>query len=206
VPGTDWSQVDEAMEPVVEICSCHGSSEKPDSERPLNAPGEGGWVQDALAQGLHIGVIGGSDSHTGRPVNSVREPRPYPGGMTCIYATELSRGGLFDALRRRHCYATTGARIVLEFAIDGHHMGEIITEASERVTHIYVAGTAPLEKIEIIKNNRILYALGSAQTTVELKYQDREDSGREEDFYYIKILQQDGEIAWSSPIWVRGEL
>ena len=204
VPGTDWSQVDDTMEPVAEICSCHGSSEKPHSERPLNAPGEENWLQNAWARGMHIGVIGGSDSHTGRPANSVREPRPYPGGMACVYATELTRQGLFEAFCSRRCYATTGARIVLEFEMNSHPMGEIITAPGERVVRVFVAGTAPLEKVEIIKNNRVIHSSSSEQTIVALEYQDRENSDREQDFYYIKIVQDDGEIAWSSPIWVRG--
>jgi hypothetical protein len=28
---------------------------------------------------------------------------------------------------------------------------------------------------------------------------------KKEDFYYIRIIQKDKEMAWSSPIWVRDE-
>ena len=33
------------------------------------------------------------------------------GGLSCLLATDLTRAGLFDALRRRHHYATTGCRM-----------------------------------------------------------------------------------------------
>ncbi len=201
VPGTDWNYVDEKLQPVMEICSCHGSSEKCDSERPLNNPGAGGYFQDVLAKGIHMGVIGGSDSHSGWPVNSPREPRQYPGGMTCIYAAELTRLGVFEALRNRRCYGTTGARIILEFQINGHEMGEIIRGQDERRISVKVAGTDKLGKVEIIKNNSLYCAKSSREYRLEFEINDNSDSGRDKDFYYVKVIQADGEMAWSSPIW-----
>jgi len=41
-------------------------------------------------------------------------------------ARELTRPAIFDALRHRRNYAVTNARIVLDFKIDGHFMGEEI--------------------------------------------------------------------------------
>lgn len=201
VPGTDWNYFDERLQPVMEICSCHGSSEKRASERPLNNPGEGGYFQDVLAKGIHVGVIGGSDSHSGWPVNSPREPRPYPGGMTCVYAAELTRQGVFEALRNRRCYGTTGARIILEFQINGHGMGEIIQGQDELKISVKVAGTDRLEKVEVVKNNSVFFAQSSREYWLEFEINDNSGSGRDEDFYYVKAIQTDGEMAWSSPIW-----
>jgi hypothetical protein len=73
-------------------------------------------IQDALEQGYRIGILANSDGHKGRHGAS------HPGaslfgaysGLSCLLARDLSRAGLFDALRRRHHYATTGCRVVLE--------------------------------------------------------------------------------------------
>src|SRR3546814_16936345 len=36
------------------------------------------------------------------------------GGLTCFYTTELTRDAIFDCLRRRHHYGTTGCRLHLD--------------------------------------------------------------------------------------------
>ncbi|MCK4983403.1 MAG: CehA/McbA family metallohydrolase, partial [Victivallaceae bacterium] len=202
VPGTDWEYHDEDIQTVLEISSCHGSSEKIDSERPLNNPGSG-YLQDVLAMGKHIGVIGGSDGHNGRPVKSVREPRMYPGGMACLYAKDLTRQGLFEAFRNRRCYGTTGVKMILEFDINSNPMGSIITCSGKREIKIAAAGTDVLAKIEIIKNNSVIFSASSDNEFFSAVFCDDSVSGKSEDSYYLKITQKDGEMGWTSPIWVK---
>ena len=201
VPGTDWEYNDETVQQVLEISSCHGSSEKVDSERPLNNPGSG-YLQDILALGTHIGVIGGSDGHNGRPVKSVREPRKYPGGLACLYAKDLSRPGLFEAFRSRRCYGTTGAKIILEFDINSNPMGSIVACSGKREIRIAAAGTDVVSKIEVIKNNSVIFTEPSRNEFFNASIHDDSVSENKEDFYYLKITQADGEMAWTSPVWV----
>ena len=75
------------------------------------------WIlRDAFEQGYRIGIVGNSDGHKGRPGAS------YPGdsfftsmgGLTCFLMPALDRDRLFEAMRRRHHYATTGARLFLD--------------------------------------------------------------------------------------------
>ena len=79
------------------------------------------WIlRDAFEQGYRVGIVGNSDGHKGRPGAS------YPGGsfftsmggLTCFLMAELDRDHLFEAMRRRHHYATTGARIFLDVRAD----------------------------------------------------------------------------------------
>ena len=79
------------------------------------------WIlRDAFDEGYRIGIVGNSDGHKGRPGAS------YPGdsfftsmgGLTCFLMPELNRDRLFEAMRRRHHYATTGARLFLEVRAD----------------------------------------------------------------------------------------
>jgi len=44
------------------------------------------------------------------------------GGLTCVLAPALTRDAVFDALRERRCYGTTGPRIDLSFQIDRRPM------------------------------------------------------------------------------------
>jgi hypothetical protein len=203
VPGTDWKYTDETLQPVAEICSCHGSSERPGSERPLNAPGTGTFMQDAWAAGRHVGVIGGADSHSSLPVSSPREPRPYPGGLACVYTRDLTRQGIFEALRNRRCYATTGARMILEFDVNQHMLGSIVQGGPKhRKIHVSVAGTSALTAVSVFKNNRPVHELAPGVADVEFEFVDRQGPERREDWYYVKAHQDNGELAWSSPVWV----
>ena len=141
-----WHEPD--LDRLLEVHSTHATSE---------------WfLFDALRRGYRMGVIAGSDSVDGRPGNShpghmgVRNVR---GGLTAIAAPELSREALWQALRQRHCYATTGERILLDFRAGAHSMGDAIDAlAAEALPafDISVEGTAPIERIDFFRNTECL--------------------------------------------------
>ncbi|MGI9318691.1 MAG: DUF3604 domain-containing protein, partial [bacterium] len=75
------------------------------------------WLlTDGFPLGHRSGVVCNSDGHKGRPGAS------YPGvsvfgaygGLTCFLTDSLSRDSIFECLRRRHHYATTGCRMHME--------------------------------------------------------------------------------------------
>ncbi|MEZ5738450.1 MAG: DUF3604 domain-containing protein [Burkholderiaceae bacterium] len=87
------------------------------------------WLlTDGFELGHRCGVVCNSDGHKGRPGASYPGAATFGayGGLTCFLAGELTRDGLFDALRRRHHYGTTGCRLHLDvrvqFADEGHHL------------------------------------------------------------------------------------
>ena len=137
------------LDRLLEVHSTHATSE---------------WfLFDALRRGYRMGVIAGSDGVDGRPGNShpghmgVRNVR---GGLTAIFAPELSRPALWQALRQRHCYATTGERILLDFRMGGARMGDAIDAGSGRQGlsgfEVRVEGTAPLEQIDFFRGTQRL--------------------------------------------------
>ena len=135
------------LDRLLEVHSTHATSE---------------WfLFDALKRGYRMGVIAGSDSVDGRPGNShpghmgVRNVR---GGLTAIAAPELTRDALWDALRQRHCYATTGERILLEFRTGASRMGDEVVAATRAVApfEIRVEGTAPLECVDFFRGVELL--------------------------------------------------
>jgi hypothetical protein len=70
------------------------------------------WLlHDAFAIGARVGIVANSDGHKGRQGASHPGASQFGsyGGLTCLLADTLSREGVFDALRRRHHYATTNA-------------------------------------------------------------------------------------------------
>ena len=75
------------------------------------------WLlEDALELGYRVGVTANSDGHKGRPGASYPGATTFGayGGLTCMLATGLTRAAIAESFRRRHHYATTGNRMVLE--------------------------------------------------------------------------------------------
>ncbi|MEZ5652902.1 MAG: DUF3604 domain-containing protein [Burkholderiaceae bacterium] len=75
------------------------------------------WLlTDGFPLGHRCGVVCNSDGHKGRPGASYPGAATFGayGGLTCFFAEELTRDGLFECLRRRHHYGTTGNRLHLE--------------------------------------------------------------------------------------------
>jgi len=139
-------------------------------------------VQDALEQGYRIGILANSDGHKGRHGASHPGASLFGayGGLSCLLATDLTRAGLFDALRRRHHYATTGCRMVLDvratFGSDAmlhaddpnlgaaQHtrgreamMGDIVQSTDTAVEFTVEAqASAPIERLEIRNGLEVL--------------------------------------------------
>jgi len=181
---------DDDLAPLVEVYSQWGSSERPGREgnrRPIRmGHGEtdtpGTYVQDALALGHRVGMLGSSDYHGPYPGHSLMHAKPhlpslaewrrdgvgwghiwrvwneqsYPGGLTAFRAPERSREAVFDALRSRSVYATTQPdRILAELSVDGTRVGaadSTVTADGERTIQFEVHGTAPVESVTIVKN------------------------------------------------------
>jgi hypothetical protein len=213
---TPWDEQDPEFQRCVEVYSSWGNSEEASGPRPIRLQGgaaPGHYTQDGLASGQRLGFVGGSDSHSGRPgypAHSVSyfdsdyahwEPELYTGGFTGVYAEELTREAVFDAIRNRRCYATTGKRIIVDFRIDGHWMGEEFK--SRNAPHIFVKaiGTAPLDSVTIVKNNQEYLRMEGHGTELELEF-DKTEPPQKTDFYYVRVIQKDFEMAWASPIWI----
>jgi len=113
------------------------------------------FLLDALERGYRMGVIAGSDGVDGRPGAShpghmgVRNVR---GGLTAVALPALTRPALWDALRARHCYATTGPRMLLSFTAGDATMGDEVTLARSAAFDVRVEGTAPVETIEFFRD------------------------------------------------------
>ena len=78
------------------------------------------------------------------------------GGLTCVLAGELSRAGVWEALCRRRCYGTTGARILLDVQIAGALMGAVVTEVDSVDIRARVVGAAPLEVLQVYRGRELL--------------------------------------------------
>ncbi|RMF91204.1 MAG: DUF3604 domain-containing protein, partial [Nitrospinota bacterium] len=128
---------DPALEPVIEIHSAWGTFE---------------WFwEEALRRGYRVGVVANSDGHKGRPGASYPGASQFGvyGGLTCIYARELTREALWEALKQRRVYGTTGERILLMVRCGEHWMGEEFGVTEPPTIRVSVIGTAGIEQMEL---------------------------------------------------------
>jgi hypothetical protein len=218
-----WGHHDPSVERFVEIYSMWGASDFRDN--PLVPDWMDEWISkgiikppmttnDLLQKGAKLGFTGGGDCHQGHcgfvsedPDGQVAIPKrlaaylQFRCGMTAAVMPRLDRSSLIKALRERRTYATTGARILLDFTAAGLPIGAI-GSADEVECRAAVHAVQPLRLVEIIKDGNVVWSGESNQLDMIVTWQDPEPPSTEH-YYYLHIVQDDGHMAWSSPIWVR---
>jgi hypothetical protein len=139
------------------------------------------WIlHDAFEKGHRVGVVCHSDDHKGRPGATTPGASTFGaiGGLSCYFMPELTRDALFEALRKRRHYGTTGKRLFLdmyatfeqdvtgfsedpklglakEFSVREAMMGDIIRPRSVPMKlSVEVIGTAPLERVDVFHGTR----------------------------------------------------
>ena len=99
--------------------------------------------------------------------------------------------------------ATTGARITLEFDIDDQPMGAVIeVTRPPRDLRVRVLGTDALASVVVVRNNEDWHTVTDPGCQCSFTLQDLGMPEELTDWYYVRVAQQDGNIAWSSPIWI----
>ncbi|MEW6359235.1 MAG: DUF3604 domain-containing protein [Planctomycetota bacterium] len=214
----DWSVFDPEIDRVVEVYSCWGSYESRE-DNPLNSKRrpKNQSLMYMLSLGYTPGIIAAGDSHVGYPGRSLMFSDPnwcqnWKAGLAAVYAPELTREAIWDAMYHRHCYGTTGARIVLRFHLNGARMGSVLEYKPDddllckRDIKVTVCGTDYIRRIDIMKNNGLLHRVCPKDDHAEFTFTDRLDAPpRTRDWYYVRVFQADNNAAWSSPIWVGPE-
>ena len=147
-------------------------------------------MSNALAKGYKLGFIASSD-HASTHLS-----------YAMVWATDRSRRAVLDAMRARRTYAATD-NIVLEFWIGDQFMGGELRAGAGGVPEIRVkaVGTKPFLTAEILRNGQPIHRSSPARADVELRFRDLEPVAGTS-YYYARLIQEDGQTAWSSPIWV----
>jgi len=168
------------------------------------------WLMhDAFEMGYRVGVVCHSDDHKGRPGATTPGASTFGaiGGLSCYFMPELTRDALFEALRTRRHYGTTGTRMFLdvratfaadvtgfsedpqlgpaeEFPVREAMMGDIIQPGGVpmRLT-VEVIGTAPIERIDVLHGTRVVqsarpYSPADLGRRVRVLWQGAEYRGR----------------------------
>ncbi|HLY74014.1 MAG TPA: hypothetical protein VKU80_07830, partial [Planctomycetota bacterium] len=149
-----------------------------------------------LEKGYHVGVIASSD-------------HGYGVAYACVYAPENSRDAIWKAIWDRRCYGSTTYGLVLEMKSGSHFMGEEWTSKEAPTLDVYVRGAAPIRSLEILGRSKVLYSEGSVEVPLvagerRIHWTDPDWAAQSaEQWYYVRVIQTDDEMAWSSPVWVK---
>jgi len=175
-----------------------------------------------LTQGFHVSPSTGHDNHyeTWGDMTDARMG---------VYAAELTAASLLEAFRVNRTFATEDKDLALGFSINGQPMGSVLTLSADAELVIRVTASDPsdgntaydvvLVQGHIAPQREAAFQKlmaeegevdrGTMGPSGSLELRGHVASGTPE-FFYVKVVQGDGDRAWSAPIWinhpqVRGE-
>jgi hypothetical protein len=196
--GTDWRDNDKDLEPLVEIYQgdrtsyeYEGAPRAARGKEPLTQPGgyqPEGFVWNAWAKGYKLGVQSSSD-HASTHVS-----------YAIILAESNTREALMKAIAARHAYAATD-NVLLDFRAGDHVQGDIFSTSDKPQLRVNVLGTGPIARIDIIRNNQFVFTNQPGGSATDVTFEDQNPLDAEA-YYYARLQQADGQMAWSSPIWI----
>jgi hypothetical protein len=159
----------------------------------------------ALALGYHVGPTIDHDNHY------ATFGRTNP-SRTVVLSTSLNRDSIMAAFKASRFYASDDWNAQVNFTINGHFMGNHFNTTNN--SNIAVSITDPdapanpndnINKIEIYYGvagsgiNATLLTSNTGSTTLNYSHTSLTNINY---YYFAKITQVDGDIIWTSPIWV----
>jgi hypothetical protein len=191
------------------------------------------WLlHDAFDMGYRVGVVCHSDDHKGRQGATRPGASTFGaiGGITCYFMRELTRDGLFEALRARRHYGTTGTRIFIsvnatfaspvtgftedpklaggdEISVREAAMGDIVRPGKVPMRlAAEVIGTAPVERVDVLHGREVVQTVRPFAATdlgrhVRVLWQGAEYRGRgRETLWEGKLALTGNRIARFAPV------
>ncbi|MEX2578174.1 MAG: hypothetical protein WD342_03880 [Verrucomicrobiales bacterium] len=151
-----------------------------------------GLYQNALELGHRLGVFASSD-HISTHVSY--------GGVFC---KEFTREGIIEAFKARRTIAATD-KIYVNFTCNERPLGSIFSAEGNPELWFRVDGTAALKRVTIVRNETDWKVFDAVEGSRFEKSVTDESPVDGENRYYLRVEQGDGNMAWTSPVWVTVE-
>ena len=152
----------------------------------------------ALDKGWHVGATNNQDNHAanwGYP----------PNNLTGIVASSLTSADVLAAMKAMRTYGTEDRNLQLSFLANGYWMGSTIPALEGETINFHVDLVDPdsadtIASAQIITTGgRVLASTTGSSNNVSWDYAYTNPGGG--NWYYLKTVEADGDIAISSPIW-----
>jgi hypothetical protein len=200
--GTDWRDSDPVVEPIVEIYQGDRMSyEYPDCPRAGFGPQSGktpvqiggwqplGFLDNAMkVKGYRLGFQASSD-HWSTHIS-----------YCIVLAEKHDRESILEAIKKRNVYGATDD-IIVDFRSGSHIMGDEFKTTQPPKLEWTVIGTNEIAQIDILKDHEIVETIKPGAQEVRGAWTDPRPSPGVH-YYYIRVMQTDGELAWASPMWI----
>jgi hypothetical protein len=200
-PLADWNWPNAPFDCLLEIYQgCRGSYEAwglPAGEKrgPTQTTEKGHFAQDALNVGNRYGFVSFSDH------NSTHN------SFACVWAEDVSREGIIDAMLARRTYAASD-EILLDVTADGHMMGEEFNVTEAPTFKVKISAPDTILRVDVVKNGQYVYTTEPKARQCSFSYRDTE-AAPGTSYYYVRVFQRDPEapegdpeMAWASPFYV----
>ncbi|WP_417914069.1 CehA/McbA family metallohydrolase [Candidatus Electronema sp. JM] len=157
--------------------------------------GSKSFFDEAISRGWDIGAAGGDDNHTA----TWGTDTDY---RLAVLATAKTRAAIMEALQARRMFSTLDKNLTLSFTLAGAEMGSVLDpgthalriEANDGNNEVFTT-------VQLIKNGAVAQTWNPNQAHPVITGNVTAAAG---DYYYVKVTQQDGDEAISSPISMNG--
>ncbi|MEW6357380.1 MAG: hypothetical protein AB1696_13705 [Planctomycetota bacterium] len=197
--GTDWRDWGEATEPFVEIYQgdrqnyeMPGAPRAITEDKPVGDWRPRGFIINALKKGYRLGFESSSD-HVSVHMSYCN-----------VFVEEPTRDGILTAMKRRHVYGSTD-NILADVRCGEHFMGDELALGEPPTIRAKLIGTQPFAKVHVIKDGEYVHTIEPKTADVEFTWAEKNAKPGVTSYYYVRGEQEDGEIVWASPMWIKYE-
>ena len=82
-------------------------------------------------------------------------------------------------------------------------MGDEFSTTDLPTLKIKLRGTSKFVKISIIRDGKFVYSTSPKTQEVEFSWRDNQPNKDRTSYYYVRAEQDNGELVWASPMWIR---
>jgi len=158
--------------------------------------GSKSFFDEALSRGWDIGAAGGDDNHTAT-WGTATDYR------LAVLATAKTRAAIMEAMQARRMFSTLDKNLTLSFTLAGAEMGSVLDPATHALRiEANDANGETFTTVQLIKNGAVAQTWNPNQAHPIITGNVTASAG---DYYYVKVTQQDGDEAISSPITMTGQ-
>jgi hypothetical protein len=199
--GTDWRDNDPEVEPFVEIyqgdrmnyeheAAPRAGYDPKTGKEPANIAGwfPDGFIDHAFQKGYKLGFQSSSD-HWSTHISY------------CIALAEKhDRASILAAFKKRHCYGATDD-IILDVRSGTHLMGDSFKSDAPPKLDIHAIGTGDIERIDVLRDSKVVDIIKPPGREYKSAWSEPKPPAGVH-WYYVRVVQKNGELAWSSPLWI----